>query len=282
MWECPDLFPLPSPSGQAKHVLIYSTQGKVFWKTGTLSATDLLFHEEQSGLLDYGSFYAPKTQLDKQGNRILWGWIQETRPEAEYSAAGWAGLMSLPRVLTVGSDGRLKITVAPIAEKLRQHEQKLQLKPSTSGAKDLQSDQTLKGACGEILCRIKPSQEPFTVDLIDTTLHTEAPKDPTVAAAAQVSLLSIRYSHANPKELVVDQQRVPINLTSGEPLELRFFVDGSVIELFVNNQTTYTKRFYYPGPTAPEIAVNITGKPADFTRLSMWQINPISKDRLTT
>jgi beta-fructofuranosidase len=282
MWECPDLFPLPSPSGQAKHVLIYSTQGKVFWKTGTLSATDLLFHEEQSGLLDYGSFYAPKTQLDKQGNRILWGWIQESRPEAEYSAAGWAGMMSLPRVLSVGSDGRLKVTVAPIAEKLRQHEQKLQLKPSKSGAKDLQSDQTLKGACGEILCQIKPSQEPFTVDLIDTTLHSEAPKDPTVAAAAQVSLLSIRYSHANPKELVVEQQRVPISLAANEPLELRFFVDGSVIELFVNNQTTYTKRFYYPGPTAPEIAVNITGQQADFTRLSMWQITPISKDRLTT
>jgi hypothetical protein len=55
-----------------------------------------------------------------------------------------------------------------------------------------------------------------------------------------------------------------------------------VIELFVNNQTTYTKRFYYPGPTAPEIAVNITGNAADVTRLSMWQLTPISKDRLTT
>jgi beta-fructofuranosidase len=277
MWECPDLFPLGN-----KHVLIYSTQGKVFWKTGTLSNTDLLFHEEQSGLLDYGSFYAPKTQLDKQGNRILWGWIQESRPEAEFSAAGWSGMMSLPRVLSVGSDGRLKITVAPIAEKLRQHEVKLQLKPSKTGAKDLQSDQTLKGACGEILCQVRQGPEPFTLDLIDNTIHSEAPKDPTTATATQVSLLSIRQSHANPKELVVDQQRVPINLAGTEPLTLHFYIDGSVIELFVNNQTTYTKRFYYPGPTAPEIAVNITGNSSDVTRLSMWQINPISKDRLTS
>jgi beta-fructofuranosidase len=276
MWECPDLFPLGN-----KHVLIYSTQGKVFWKVGTLTASDLLFHEEQSGLLDYGSFYAPKTQLDKQGNRILWGWIPETRPEAEYSASGWAGLMSLPRVLTIGSDGRLRIAIAPIAEKLRQHEQRLELKPQKT-AGELQSSQTLKGACGEILCQLKIGQTPFTLDLLDTKLHTEAPKDPTTAVASQVSLLSIRLSHANPKELVVDQQRVPINISSSDPLELRMFMDGSVIELFVNNQTTYTKRFYYPGQTAPEIAVNITGNQQDITRLSLYQLTPISKDRLTT
>jgi beta-fructofuranosidase len=276
MWECPDLFPLGD-----KHVLIYSTQGKVFWKVGALAAPELLFHEEQSGLLDYGSFYAPKTQLDKQGNRILWGWIPETRPEAEYSASGWAGLMSLPRVLTIGADGRLHIAIDPVAEKLRQHEQKLQLK-SQKTAGELQSSQTLKGACGEILCQVKVGQTPFTLDLLDATWHADAPKDPASTVAAQFSLLSVRYSHANPKELVVDQQRIPISLAPTDALELRFFIDGSVIELFVNNQTTYTRRFYYPGQTAPEIAVNITGNQADITRLSLWQFTPISKDRLTT
>jgi beta-fructofuranosidase len=276
MWECPDLFPLGN-----KHVLIYSTQGKVFWKVGTLAAPDLVFHEEQSGLLDYGSFYAPKTQLDKQGDRILWGWIPETRPEAEFSASGWAGLMSLPRVLTIGADGRLAITVSPVAEKLRQREEKLQLKPQKA-ARELQSSQTLKGACGEILCQAKIGATPFTLDLLDTTLHSDAPKDPDSTVAGQVSLLSIRYSHANPKELVVDQQRVPIGSGLADTLDLHFLIDGSVIELFVNKQVTYTKRFYYPGKTAPEIAVNITGNQADVTRLSLWQLTPISKDRLTT
>jgi len=267
MWECPDLFPLPGPSGQTKHVLIYSTQGKVFWKVGTLAAPDLVFHEEQSGLLDYGSFYAPKTQLDQHGNRILWGWIQETRPEADFSASGWAGLMSLPRVLTLSSDGRLRIAIAPNAEKLRQKEQKLGLTPT--GAKELRSTHTLKQACGEILCTINPSSEPFTLDLIDP-------------ATPETSFLSIRLSHANPKEIVVDRQRLPIFSAQAEPLELHFFLDGSVIELFLNNQVTLTKRFYYPGPTAPELSLSITGNPEDITRLSLWQLTPISKDRLTT
>jgi beta-fructofuranosidase len=275
MWECPDLFPLGN-----KHVLIYSTQGKVFWKIGTLAPSTLLFHEEQSGLLDHGSFYAPKTQLDKAGNRILWGWIPETRPEAEFSASGWAGLMSIPRVLTVGPDGRLKITPLPTLDKLRKSEQKLSLTPSKSGEKELLGNLRLKDACGEILCTIQPTQ-PFTLDLISPLLTPIDPKD-TTAVSTQQSYLSIRYSHANPKELVVDQQRLPINLTPGNPLELHFYIDGSVIELFVNNQATLTKRFYYPGPTAPEIAVSITGNRSDITRLSQWQLTPITKDRLTT
>jgi len=282
MWECPDLFPLGN-----KHVLIYSTQGKVFWKTGVLEPNELLFHQEQSGVLDYGSFYAPKTQLDKSGNRILWGWIQETRPEAEYSASGWSGLMSLPRTLTMGQDGRLKISVDPAVEKLRKHEQKLHLtaKSTGPGNKELQSTERLKDACGEILCVVNPN-EPFTLDLLDTSQHSEAPPNPTVATtdavAAQVSLISLRYSHANPGELVVDRQRMPIHLAANEPLQLHFYIDGSVIELFVNNQVTCTKRFYYPGPTAPGIAVSITGKQSDISRLSLWQLTPISKDRLTT
>ena len=150
------------------------------------------------------------------------------------------------------------------------------------GSKELLSDQRLKDACGELLCVIKPSSEPFTLDLLDTTRRTDAPKDLTTAVTSQVSLISLRYSHANPNELVVDQQRLPIHLAANEPLELRFFVDGSVIELFVNSQATSTKRFYYPGNTAPEIAVSITGNAKDVTRLSLWQLQPISKDRLTT
>jgi len=279
MWECPDLFPLGN-----RHVLLYATQGRVFWKVGELDPKDLIFHEQQSGVVDHGSYYAAKTQLDKSGNRILWGWVPETRPVEEHRAAGWAGLMSLPRVLTLGQDGRLRTGIAPVVEKLRQHEQKLQLtrvKPGDTKSEEMQSSQRLQGACGEILCVVKPS-EPFSLDLLDTARPNDAPKDATTAVTSQVSLLSVRYSQANPKELVVDRDRLQIGLAAGEPLELRFFIDGSVIELFVNNQAGCTRRFYYPGAKAPEIAVSITGKQQDISRLSMWQYSAISSNRLTT
>ena len=54
------------------------------------------FHSERRGILDHGANYAQKTQPDAHGNRILWGWIPEKRPDPDLIAAGWAGCMALP------------------------------------------------------------------------------------------------------------------------------------------------------------------------------------------
>src|ERR1035441_9201830 len=114
MWECPDFFALGD-----RHCLFYSTEGKVIWTTGHYDAGAHLYTPTQQGALDHGAFYAPKSFLAPDGRRILWGWIQETRPEAEVSAVGWAGAMALPRVLSVDAQGQLVMRVAAEAESLR-------------------------------------------------------------------------------------------------------------------------------------------------------------------
>src|SRR5207249_8057267 len=48
-----------------------------------------------------------------------WGWIPEKRPEAEFNAAGWAGCMALPRVLSLNANNDLEMRIAPQAESLR-------------------------------------------------------------------------------------------------------------------------------------------------------------------
>src|SRR5262249_59644795 len=54
-----------------------------------------------------------------KGQRILWGWVPERRPEAEFSAAGWAGCMALPRALSLNAESDLEMRVAAQAETLR-------------------------------------------------------------------------------------------------------------------------------------------------------------------
>lgn len=112
MWECPDFFPLGD-----KHVLIVSTEGTTRYWIGTYR--DHRFEAESGGILDPGAFYAPKSIADGSGRRILWGWIQERRSVEAQKAAGWSGVMSLPRILTLRPDGRLGIAPAPELEKLR-------------------------------------------------------------------------------------------------------------------------------------------------------------------
>ena len=63
--------------------------GRTYWQSGTYDTSALIFYPEREGLLDYGSsFYAAKTQLDRERKRILWGWIPETRAVEIYRAAG--------------------------------------------------------------------------------------------------------------------------------------------------------------------------------------------------
>ena len=114
MWECPDFFQL---DGRA--CLFYSTEGKVIWSTGDYDARAHRFTSKLDGVLDRGAYYAPKSFLTPDGRRILWGWIRETRPEAEYAAAGWAGVMSLPRQLRASQDGQIEIWPSLEVDRLR-------------------------------------------------------------------------------------------------------------------------------------------------------------------
>lgn len=259
MWECPELFPL-----NGKHVLIFSTEGKVFWQSGTLDAGTKLFYAENVGLLDHGSYYAPKTQLDAKGQRILWGWIQEARPEAEYRAAGWAGMMSLPRVLALDEHGRLRMQVSPAVQTLRSKGMQWARTPGSGKSDVTKSKFQIRAACGEILCLARRNSNAFEMTL-ESSLNNEA-------------ILSVIYT-PGANEVAVDGKKLPIE--PSDQLELHAYIDGSVIELMINRQAAYTKRFYYEGSQAPEIRIQITDATA-LQHIVAWQISPISTNRLTT
>ena len=111
MWECPDFFPLGD-----KHLLIVSTERVVKYMLG--SYADRRFQAETTGVIDFGSYYAARTMANTGGRRILWGWLTESRTVDAQRAAGWSGVMSLPRELSLDG-GRLQIRPAAEVGKLR-------------------------------------------------------------------------------------------------------------------------------------------------------------------
>lgn len=264
MWECPDFFPLGS-----KHVLIYSTKGKSRWMTGTFQPQSLTFHPEQSGVLDAGAYYAAKTQLDKSGNRVLWGWIQETRPVEAYSAAGWACLMSLPRILSLGSDGRLRMRITPEVDSLRRAEQTQN--PKATETEKLQQIDALRieAACGEIAAALRPASQAFSFSIVERGKSGNNPV-----------CLSLSFDPAHPAQIRVGDNVLPLE-AAGAPIELSFHIDSSVIELILNNRVARTTRFYLPGSQPPALGLKFTGSTAAIESLSVWQIEPISANRLT-
>ena len=264
VWECPEFFPLGD-----RHVLVFSTAGKTYWQSGKLDEEKMTFHPEQAGILDYGSYYAAKTQLDKQGNRIVWGWIQETRPLAEYKAAGWAGLMSLPRVLTLAPDGRLRFRVADAVHRLRGREQALALTGDEQKIRRQLDRLRIAGCCGEILCTARTTAGPFEMVL-------------SGADADAAPWLTLQFDPRHPGQIWADARPHSLALDNGEDIEFHLYVDGSVIEALVNGQVAFTKRFYYPGGSPQDLRLQWKGKTTSIASLSVWQLSPISSNRLTT
>lgn len=251
MWECPDFFEL-----HGKHCLLYSTEGKVYWTAGVYDSHEQRYAPGRQGLLDHGAYYAPKSFLAPDGRRILWGWIPETRPEAEYARAGWAGVMSLPRVLTVGQPGQLEMHPGAEVEKLRGPVERMKLK----------------------------SDAPFRQRL--ATLRRELRLHIGFSAGAVTVGL-----HANgviPWELVVDvagnaircgEIRFPLPGLPWPRPELRLFLDGSVIEAFIGGREALTSRVYGLKAGEAELEVSATGgRPVE---IEVWPLAAVSPDRLT-
>jgi beta-fructofuranosidase len=259
MWECPDFFPLGG-----KHVLLMSTKGLVLWYVGNYK--DHRFTAEKDGVVDYGAYYAARTQLSRDAERILWGWIPERRPESEYRAAGWSGSMALPRLLWIDDDGTLAMTPAPALKTLRGQPVRWSVgMPPAMRTKALDG-MRVKNLAGEIRVEL----EPDTAVPFNFKLHTERGE-----IFARITYRPGESEH----QLQLNETYASFIVPAGQSIRLRLLVDGSVLELFGNDSTAITDRVY----KTPASPLRVTA--SDFTNLrslDVWPITPISKDRLTT
>lgn len=131
MWECAELFRLdgdrdvPLDGALPGHdYLVFSvwnegvTTHTLYWSgsyRGDRFVPDALHRIDLGGRC----FYAPQSYRDEAGRRIMFGWLQDARSIARGVAAGWAGVMSLPRLVTERGDGTLHFGPVPEVAELR-------------------------------------------------------------------------------------------------------------------------------------------------------------------
>lgn len=260
MWECPDFFSLGS-----KHVLLYSTAGKVAWEVGELDPKGLVFHPQRSGVLDHGAYYAQKTQLDAKANRILWGWIPERRPQAEHSAAGWAGCMALPRVLSLNAQSDLEMRIAPQAEVLRAKAlASLTSNASAEVRRKAVASTEIKDVAGELAWQA--SSGAFSMTITDN--------------AGPWWWLNLEGS-GSAMVLKVCGKKIDLPPQASPELKFHLVLDASVAEFFCNSLHVVTSRIYRKpaGPLRVQISEDSLSR---LQSLQTWQLRPISKNRLTT
>ncbi len=274
VWECPDLFALGD-----RHVLTTSPipLRKTIWFSGAYDGRS--FRPLARGTVDDGGhYYAPQTLLDAQGRRIMFGWVWEGRSQEAQVAAGWAGVMSLPRVLSLLPDGALG--AEPAAEVMA-------LRGEHVGYEGLSLSPSLSGAAPDI-----------AGDALELCVIFEAGRTP-LADQADAFGLSVRRSpdgaeetriayDARAQRLVVDRSRssldpaasretfsAPLALAPGEGLSLRIFLDRSVIEVYANGRACLTSRVYPTRPDSLGVTLWAEGGRVRVASLDAWTMASI-------
>jgi beta-fructofuranosidase len=169
-------------------------------------------------------------------------------------SAGWSGMMSLPRVMSLDADGTLRLTFA---------EQVQALRAGSIAAKAVgnMNSLTLPAATGEFLVS-------SVADQAFTAVVTNAADGSEIA----------RMAYAPATNSFTSGSR-EVRLSAGSPVRIHGYVDGSVIEMILGERIGDTRRFYYPQTSAPDIVVRVEGAGV---RVDGWKIAPISNNRMTT
>jgi beta-fructofuranosidase len=265
VWECPNLFEL-----DGHHVVLVSEQLEfrhTYAQTGTFDGAT--FTPAWSGIADHGHvFYAGLTVEHPVHRRLLFGWIKEGRPDAVVRARSrWSGALSLARVLGVDAQGRLTMGPAPEYAALRRdpHGERGLMVPDgdTRSLEDLRSDAL------ELSLRVDvPPGARLLLELRATDDGAETTRVVVDGTRRTIEVDTTR-STLDP-EIAGDLVAAPTDTDS--PLELRVFLDRSIVEVFAGATTCITARAYATRPDATGVTLRAEGGDVAIERLEGWRM----------
>lgn len=269
---CPSFLPLPlradggPPSD--KHLLLFISHNKgCQYYIGDYR--DDRFFPEHHGRMTWvdNTYFAPEALRDAQGRQIMWAWLLDN-PSGE-KKKGWSGVYGLPRSLWLGPDGTLRLAPVAELETLRRHERSWSQLTLRDG-----ETRSLDGVVGDT-CELAVTIEVGTAQRCGLKVRASP-------GAEEETLL---YYDAARGELVFDAtrsggdgrrviERAPFQLQPGEALNLRVFVDRSVVEVFANERQAISRRVYPTRSDSLGVALFAQDGQADFRTVRAWEMMP--------
>ena len=265
-WECPDLFRV-----DGRDVLMYSVA------PGSESTSYVLgewdghrFVPELEGCLDLGPyFYAAQALVEPDGRAILWGWLREARSVEAQIAAGWSGMLSIPRSLSVAADDRLLVAPLPELEALRLAEGAIadQARLAAGERWQVRSDAGSAWEAG-IRFSARPGAR-LCIELCASPDSAELTVLECDVHGSTVLIDRVRSSLAMGTE--ADVRTFDLRCGQRDTLELRLFFDGTVIEAFIDG-ISLTTRVYPSRPDSTGVALLASGGTVIVESLEWWPL----------
>ncbi len=257
-YECPNFFKVPDAQGGEKWILLTSPYAPVEYMVGHFDVNTLTFAPEQEGVLDPGKndqgsahFYASNTLYAPEGRCILLGWVRGFPADL-----GWNGCLALPRLITVGADGRPRQQPVAEVELLRGAHHPLADVHVTDGRV------MLEGVAGTAL------------ELAATVQLGSAQRAGLILGLASDQSGGVEVA-VDGSTLTVAGCAIPFAVKTNDSITLRLFLDRSVLEVFVNDGVVAVTRVVSIDLDNALVGAFAEGGTATFSGINAWEIGSI-------
>jgi len=279
---CPSFLPLPrSPeggeaSGKYLQLFISHNMGCQYY-IGAYDTQRDLFVPESHGRMSWmdKTFFAPEALIDGRGRQVMWAWLTDNlRPETEGAIAdGWCGVYGLPRVLWLGEDDTLRLAPAPELQALRYNTKRfddtmlddaeIELEGINGRSCEIELSVELQSA-QRVGVRVRSGDK----DQETTLLYYDAPREKLVFDSTESGPLESKLLN----RAIVEE--APFVVPDGQPLQLRVFIDNSVVEVFANDRQAITRRVYPEREGSDQVRLYCQGGAATFFDIETWEMMP--------
>jgi len=290
VWELPVLLPVGEDEGGAeKHVLVVSpieggAEVEVYYWLGEWDADACRFEpdHETPRLIDYGDFHftGPHGMVDPEtGRSLLFTIAQDDRSPQDHYDAGWAHNGGLPLCLSLRADGRLGVEPIEELESLRSDRLASvrdedvpaandELAGVGSSTAEIRATMASDGAERYGLkVRVAPDGSEETLLYYDeSTERIVVHREHSTRDAETRATVSERSSLVH---------RGDVDL-AGEDLDLHVYLDGSMLEVYVNGLKSVTTRLYPEDERSTGIEAWASGD-ATVQRLDVWELEDVDE-----
>ncbi|KAJ5690694.1 hypothetical protein N7462_005086 [Penicillium macrosclerotiorum] len=281
------------------------------WNEGILSVRkngSIAFQPVSGGASDWGLLYAISSFNDTKNNRrIQWGWAQEDMNDFGITQQGFQGAFSLPREIFIKETANVihdsTRTVLGNSRYVQNPNgswtaSTLGVRPAADVVKGLRrSAKHTKYACGQKKCNtdqiVLPRNLTKSYQFSVSIKHMTGMTGVTICASPDGEEYTNVYFDPSENSIVVDRTHSSLismfansshigyfkphkiwsasDKPSMEEIQMDIFVDGSLIEVYVNDRFALTSRIYPSREDSNGIAL-FTGPDAhvEYSRVEIW------------
>jgi len=178
--------------------------------------------------------------------------------------------MSLPRVLSLGDDGNLRINVPEEIESLRYGGVKKE--PFTVHSDTELAVEDVAGNSLELI--IEMESDEASEYGVKVCVSPDGEEETSIFYDAEEKMLKVDTRKSGPDDTPKTVEAGPFELKDGERLKLRVFVDKSVVEVFANSRQAVMRRIYPSRPDSVGVSLFSTGGATKVHALDAWNISP--------